>query len=62
MWKGFLKTKEAEAIFVLDYYGYPIVKKQGDLTIPQELFILIGKPEFDKRLHKEAEKHSKRKQ
>ena len=43
----------------MDYYGYPIVEKQGDLTIPQELFILLGKPEFDEKLHKEREKHNK---
>lgn len=60
MLKTFLKTKEAEAIFILDYYGYKIVEKQGDLTIPQELFLLMGKPEFDNKLREEAEKKSKR--
>lgn len=60
MLKIFLKTKEAEHIFILDYYGYPIAEKQGDLTIPQELFLLMGKPVFDKKLREEAEKNSKR--
>ena len=60
MWKGFLKTREAEHIFILDYYGYPLASKQGELTIPQELFLLLGKPKFDKKLHDEAEKQSKR--
>lgn len=60
MSNSFLKTKDAEAIFILDYYGYKIAEKQGDLTVPQELFILLGKPEFDKKIHKEQEKHMKR--
>ncbi len=60
MLNSFLKTKEAEAIFVLDYYGYPIANKQGDLTIPQELFLLMGKPDFDKRLNEQAEKNYKK--
>ena len=60
MWNSFLRTKEAEAIFILDYYGYHIATKQSDLTIPQELFLLLGKPEFDKKIQEEAEKNSKR--
>lgn len=56
MYNNFLKTDEAKQIFVLDYYGYKIVEKQADLTIPQELFILLGKPKFDERLQKESEK------
>lgn len=59
MSKTFLNTKEAEAIFVLDYYGYPLAHKQGDLTIPQELFLLLGKPKFDKKINKEQEKQYK---
>ena len=60
MWKGFLKTNEAQNIFILDYYGYPLVEKQGDLTVPQELFLLLGKPKFDKKLRDEAERNMKR--
>ena len=56
MWKGFLRTNEAEHIFILDYYGYPLAGKQGDLTIPQEMFILLGKPKFDKKLKELSER------
>jgi len=44
----------------LDYYGYHLAERQGDLTVPQELFLLIGKPLFDKRMQERAEKESKR--
>ena len=54
MLKTFLKKPEAEHIFILDYYGYKIVEKQSDLTRPQELFILLGKPEFDEKINKEG--------
>ena len=60
MLNPFLKTKEAENIFILDYYGYHIVNKQGDLTLPQELFFLMGKPKFDKKLYDEQERSIKR--
>jgi hypothetical protein len=53
MWKTFLKTKEADTIFILDYHGYHLVDKQGDLTIPQELFLLLGKPKFDKKVYEQ---------
>ena len=54
------KKNEAQNIFILDYYGYPLVEKQGDLTVPQELFLLLGKPKFDKKLRDEAERNMKR--
>ena len=60
MWKNFLRTKEAEQIFVLDYYGYRLVDKQADFTIPQEMFYLMGKPLFDEKIRKEQEKHMKK--
>ena len=59
MLNPFLKTKEAEHIFILDYYGYKIVEKQSDLTIPQELFLLMGKPRFDKKIEEEQKKRMK---
>ena len=60
MWNPFLKTNQAEHIFILDYYGYHIVDNQSELTIPQELFLLMGKPKFDKKIADEQERRMKR--
>ena len=55
MSNSFLKTNEAQNILVLDYYGYKLTERQGELTRPQELFLLIGKVEFDKKINKVKE-------
>jgi len=59
MWKDFLKTNDAINIFILDHYGYPIVTEQSELTRVQEMFILLGKPKFDKKLNDIQEKKLK---
>ena len=44
-------------MIVLDHYGYHLASKQSDLTLNQELFILIGRYMLDKELQEQSGKH-----
>lgn len=38
-------------MIILDYYGYHLTTKQSDLTINQELFLIIGRYMLDKEMY-----------
>lgn len=62
MLKTFLKTDDAQEIILLDYWGYPLVTSQKDLTYAQRLFILKGRAEFEKERRKAEENEMKKHQ
>jgi len=57
MSKNFLKTNEGRQIIIFEDKGYPLVGRQSELTIQQELFLMKGWEWINKEKEKEAKKH-----
>lgn len=52
MSKTFLKTNEGRNIIMLDYFGYHLTNSLSDLTVPQYMFILLGRLELHEEMNK----------
>ncbi len=48
----FIKTSEGWNMIWLDYCGYPLVKCQSDLTLPQEIFLMKGRMKLHEEMNK----------